>query len=241
MSTSNDDHGNMVTCKQIIIHSKKANRNGRIYPTTNDKGDDTMENRKSGNENTLSNENLNSLKDMTESMKNLFEKFLDNFDENSNEPNTHNSSCKCGNRECTGKRENNPDHDEDGNVREMVDKFADHLEEVLGHKVAVLSMDELESMCGESDDDDHSDDYDNEIIARLQHLEEGLRIIMRGQSDSFCRIKPVVSKKHIKKLERKLDDIIEMMYSQQQDIDAITKVLTELTAPKNTKEPKSGK
>lgn len=239
MSTGND-HGNMVKCKQFLIYANEANRNGRIYPTTKSKGDDIMENHKNKNENTPSNETVNNLKDLSESMSNLFEKFIKKIDGDFNEPNTHNTSCKCDNSQCECEK-NDSKRTEGDDVREMVDKFADHLEEVLGCKVAVVSMDELESMCSENDDDDQPDDYDNEIIARLQHLEEGLRIIMRGQSDSFCRSKPVVSKKRIKKLERKLDDIIEMMSSQQEDIDVITKTLVELTAPKNAKDSKSGK
>lgn len=211
-----------------------------------------MENKNNKNENNLSNEALNNLKDLRDSMNNILDQFLNKADGNTEEPNMYNNSCKCNSKQCDIEKKNEPDQDEAVNVREMVERFADHLGESLGCKAAVISMDELEAMsngCRGCDDDaeDSSDEYD-EIIARLKHLEEGIRIVLRGQNDSSpvmelasCRIKPAVTKKYVKKLERKLDDIIEMMQSQQQDIDAITKILIELTAPKDTKNSKSGK
>lgn len=246
MSNDVNDHENMVN---------KANRNnGRMYSATNNEGVDSMKNQ----ENNKSNENLTmsdikNLKDLTESMSNLFDKFINKLDETTNEANTPNSSCKCNNKQCSSEKKNEPDQDDAANVREMVERFANHLGESLGCQAAVISMDELEAMCNgchecdEDDAEDSSDEYD-EIIARLKHLEEGIRIVLRGQNDpspvmelASCRIKPAVSKKYVKKLERKLDDIIEMMHSQQQDIDAITKILIELTAPKDAKNSKSGK
>lgn len=234
-----------VTCRQILMRPNKVNRNGRVYPTTKNKGDDIMENKNNKNENNLSNEALNNLKDLRDSMNNLLDQFLNKADGNTKEPNIYNT-CKCNNKQCECEKKNDPDQDEAPNVREIVERFADQIGESLGCKAVVISMDELEAMCngcpGCDDDDaeDSSDEYD-EIIDRLKHLEEGIRIILRGQSDSSYRSKPAVSSERVRKIERQLDVIIQMMYNQQDDLDTITKILNGLTAPKDTNNSKSEK
>lgn len=266
MPINKDDHENMITCKQVLMRPNEVNKNGRIYPATNDKGDDIMENKQNGKDNIMSNEALKNLKELAESVNNLIDRIGSNKNDantkNAKEDNCYENSCECCNKH---------NHDDltkesrDNDVDDMIKSFVSHLGNVLGCKATVVPItgsksftDFIGSICdkcdnreycdsfGGDDDEDEDDileeiaDKQDDIIKYLEHLEEGIRIIMRGQNESnidnnmipavIRKGKAVASKKRVKKLEEELAKAQRDISEQRAELHAVKEKLKKLMA-----------
>lgn len=266
MSINKDDHENMITCKQVLMRPNQVNKNSRIYPTMKNEGDDIMENKQNGKDNIMSNEALKNLKELAESVNNLIDRIGSNKSEtntkNDKEDNCYENSCECCNKH---NHDDSPKESRDDDVDDMIKSFVSHLEDVLGYKAKVVPItsksftDFIGSICdkcdnreycnsfGDDDDEDEVDDIleeiadkQDEIIRYLEHLEEGIRIIMRGQNESnidnnmipavIRKGKAVASKKRVKKLEEELAKAQRDISEQRAELHAVKEKLKKLMA-----------
>lgn len=282
MSINKNDHEKMITCKQVIMRPNEVNKNGRIYPTMKNEGDNIMKNKQNGEDNIMRNEALKNLKELAESVNNIIDHISDNKSEantkNVKEDNSYDNTCECRN-----KHDDSPKESHDDNVDGMIKSFINHLENVLGVQAEVIPIngsksftDFISSICDkcdnreycdsfgaddedeDEDEDDDEDDVDSileeiadkqdDIIKYLEHLEEGIRIIMREQNepniirhmlpDTIRKGKPRASKKRVKKLERKVERLDHIVDVQQKEINMLKVAIKELTTPKDSKSGK---
>lgn len=277
MSINKDDHEKMIACKQVLMRPNEVNKNGRIYPTMKNEGDDIMKNKQNGKDNIMSNEALKNLKELAESVNNIIGRINDNKIEtntkNTEGDNSYENTCECCNKH---NHDDSPKESHDDNVDDMIKSFINHLENVLGVQAEVIPIngskslaDFISSICDkcdnceycdsfDADDDDDEDDVDSileeiadkqdDIIRYLEHLEEGIRIIMREQNepniirhmlpDTIRKGKPRASKKRVKKLERKVERLDHIVDVQQKEINMLKVAIKELTTPKDSKSGK---